>query len=71
MIFLNIFIYFLVCFVWVFVALHGPFLAVESGGYSLVTVCGLTHCGGFSGWRAPALGTWLQYLRLAGFRAQA
>lgn len=32
---------------WVFVAMSGLSLVVESGGYSLVRVSGASHCGGF------------------------
>ena len=42
---------------WVFVAMSGLSLVVESGGYSLVRVSGASHCGGFC-CGAQALGTW-------------
>ena len=56
---LKIYLYFLLC--WVFVAALGCFLVVASGGYVLLqcevfSLCGFSHCSGFSCCRVWTLG---------------
>ena len=65
---INLFIYFGLR--WVFVAVRGLSL-VATRGAALCCSAWASHCGGFSCFRARALGAEAQYLWLMGSRVQA
>ena len=69
LLFLNLFIYFWLC--WVFVAASGLSLVGARRGYPLLNGVRASHCGGFSCCGPRALGERAQELWLVGSRPQA